>query len=386
MKKKLTLLDDTSIETLQGPSYFSHILFFIIALFIIVAILWAKFAILDEVTTGQGKVIPSQEIQVIQNLEGGIIRKILVRAGEIVKKNQVLIQIDDTRFSSSYKEAQKKMANYHIEILRLTAEIEDKPFIVSKTLKDESPSLFQSRKLLYETKMAEIKQLKQGLKLIQREIAMTEPLIKKGAVSEVEILRIRRTENEINSKILAYNSKTLSELNTVRSELNALKESHLADKDRLKRTTIRAPLRGIIKQIKINTIGGVVKPGMDILEIVPLDDTLLIEAKIRPSDIGFLHPQQKAMVKLTAYDFSIYGGLEGIVEHISADTIVDDKDESFYLIRVRTNKNYLGSDRKPLYIIPGMMASVDILTGKKSVLDYILKPILKARERALRER
>jgi adhesin transport system membrane fusion protein len=386
MNKKLTLLDDTSIQTLKGPSFFSHIIFFIVVLFVIIAFTWAKLAILDEVTTGEGKVIPSQEIQIIQNLEGGIIGKILVHEGEIVEKDQVLAQIDDTRFSSSYKEAQNKIANYQIEILRLTAENENKPFIIPPELQKENPSLISAKRLLYETKMAELKQLKQGLTLIQRELLLTQPLVAKGAVSEVEILRIRRTANEIQSKILAYNSKTLSELTTARSELNALMASHMADKDRLKRTTIRAPLKGIIKQIKISTIGGVVKPGMDIMEIVPFDDTLLIEAKIRPADIGFIHPKQKTIVKLTAYDFSIYGGLKGTVEHISADTILDEDDKSFYLIRVRTKKNYLGSEKKPLYIIPGMLASVDILTGKKSVLDYILKPILKARERALRER
>ncbi len=217
---------------------------------------------------------------------------------------------------------------------------------------------------------------------------MTAPLVNKGAVSEVELLRIKRSENEIKSKILIFKRQALSELNKAKSELSALKESYVADKDRVNRTTVRAPLKGIIKQIKINTIGGVIKPGMDILEIVPLDDTLLIEAKIRPQDIGFIHPQQKAMVKITAYDYSIYGGLEGKVEHISADTIVDDKDNSYYLIQVRTNKNYLKGKHKDksLYIIPGMLASVDILTGKKSVLEYLLKPILKAREKALRER
>lgn len=386
MKNKLTLLDDTSIQTLRGPSFFSHILFFMVFLFVIIALIWAKFAILDEVTVGEGKVIPSREVQIVQNLEGGIVRKILVREGEVVDEGQVLVQIDDTRFASSYEEAQKKIANYKIEILQLTAEHEGKPFIVPEELEKANPSLVQEKRFLYKTKMDELRYLRQGLELIKKELELTEPLEKKGAVSKVEVLRLQRTMNELQGKISAFNSKTLDELTTTRSELNTLVAAHKADKDRLTRTTIRAPLKGIIKQININTVGGVVKPGMDILEIVPLDDTLLIEAKIRPQDIGFIHPQQKAKVKISAYDFAIYGGLDGVVEHISADTIVDEEDNSFYMIRVRTDKNYLGSKRKPLYIIPGMLASVDILTGEKSVLDYILKPILKAREKALRER
>jgi adhesin transport system membrane fusion protein len=163
----------------------------------------------------------------------------------------------------------------------------------------------------------------------------------------------------------------------------------MAAKDRVTRTIVRSPVKGIIKQLKINTLGGVIKPGMDIMEIVPVDDTLLIEAKIKPEDIGFIHPKQKAMVKISAYDFSIYGGLKGTVEQISADTIIDEESErpiSYYVIRVRTQKNYLGTEAKPLYIIPGMQATVDILTGEKSVLDYLLKPLLKTKQKALRER
>ncbi len=387
-KKKLNLLNDANRQLISGPSTFSHILFAVIFVFIIISLIWANYAILDEVTTGQGKVIPSQEVQVIQNLEGGIVRKILVKEGQIVQKDQILMQIDDTRFQASYKEAQKKMASLEIDILRLTAELNDKPFEISLELKKENPSLTEAKKLLYEARIAELNELKNGLSLIQKEVKMTAPLVSKGAVSEVELLRIKRSENELKSKILIFKRQALSELNQAKSELSALKESYVDDKERVTRTTVRAPLKGIIKQIKINTIGGVIKPGMDILEIVPLDDTLLIEAKIRPQDIGFIHPQQKAMVKITAYDYSIYGGLEGKVEHISADTIVDDKDNSYYLIQVRTNKNNLKGKHNDgsLYIIPGMLASVDILTGKKSVMDYLLKPILKAKEKALRER
>ncbi|CCD05561.1 TPA: HlyD family type I secretion periplasmic adaptor subunit [Legionella pneumophila] len=369
---------------------FTHIILWTSLLFFIVAIIWANYAILDEVTTGQGKVIPSSEVQVIQNLEGGIIQNIFVKEGQIVKKDQILMQIDNTRFMASYAEAEKKIDALEIEIIRLNAEISDtKPVFPDKFIKTY-PHLVQDQLSLYESRMRELNQLKKSLELAQKELDLTRPLLKGGSVSEVEVIRLERSVSEIKGNIEKFKSEELDKLNKARSELFALIEANKADKDRLTRTTVRSPVYGIVKQIKMNTIGGVVQPGSDLLEIVPLDDTLLIEAKIRPSDIGFIHPGQKAMVKITAYDFSIYGGLDGVVEHISADTIFDEKtdkkEESFYIVKVRTDKNYLGTEKKPLPIIPGMQASVDILTGQKSVLQYLLKPIIKAKQSALRER
>ncbi|MFO3442507.1 HlyD family type I secretion periplasmic adaptor subunit [Legionella pneumophila serogroup 1] len=369
---------------------FTHIILWTSLLFFIVAIIWANYAILDEVTTGQGKVIPSSEVQVIQNLEGGIIQNIFVKEGQIVKKDQILMQIDNTRFMASYAEAEKKIDALEIEIIRLNAEISDtKPVFPDKFIK-AYPHLVQDQLSLYESRMRELNQLKKSLELAQKELDLTRPLLKGGSVSEVEVIRLERSVSEIKGNIEKFKSEELDKLNKARTELFALVEANKADKDRLTRTTVRSPVYGIVKQIKSTTIGGVVQPGSDLLEIVPLDDTLLIEAKIRPSDIGFIHPGQKAMVKITAYDFSIYGGLEGVVEHISADTIIDEKtdkkEESYYIVKVRTEKNYLGTEKKPLPIIPGMQATVDILTGQKSVLQYLLKPIIKAKQSALRER
>ncbi|HDS3832382.1 TPA: HlyD family type I secretion periplasmic adaptor subunit [Legionella pneumophila] len=369
---------------------FTHIILWTSLLFFIVAIIWANYAILDEVTTGQGKVIPSSEVQVIQNLEGGIIQNIFVKEGQIVKKDQILMQIDNTRFMASYAEAEKKIDALEIEIIRLNAEISDtKPVFPDKFIKTY-PHLVQDQLSLYESRMRELNQLKKSLELAQKELDLTRPLLKGGSVSEVEVIRLERSVSETKGNIEKFKSEELDKLNKARTELFALVEANKADKDRLTRTTVRSPVYGIVKQIKTTTIGGVVQPGSDLLEIVPLDDTLLIEAKIRPSDIGFIHPGQKAMVKITAYDFSIYGGLEGVVEHISADTIIDEKtdkkEESYYIVKVRTEKNYLGTEKKPLPIIPGMQATVDILTGQKSVLQYLLKPILKAKQSALRER
>ena len=387
--KKFAWLDDSSLETLKGPSRSSHILFLTVILFFTCALFWSSHAVLDEVTSGEGKVIPSTEIQIIQHLEGGIINKIFITQGEIVKKNQPLMQIDDTRVLANYKELTRKVTNLEIDIFRLNAQIDNKPFIVPSDIIQRNPDLYRTQTTLYGTKLNEIKELRSSLDLVNRELVLTKPLVQSGSVSEVEVLRIQRLGNEIRSKLLAFKSKSLGELNKAKADLNVLKESIGAGKDTLTRTIVRSPINGIIKQIRINTLGGIIKPGMDILEIIPLDDTLLIEAKIRPADIGFIQPNQNAMVKITAYDFSIYGGLEGKIEQISADTIKDEgskNDESHYLIRVRTKRNYIGSKKNPLYIIPGMLARVDILTGEKTVLDYLLKPIMKARERALRER
>ncbi|HGK7611060.1 TPA: HlyD family type I secretion periplasmic adaptor subunit [Legionella pneumophila] len=369
---------------------FTHIILWTSLLFFVVAIIWANYAILDEVTTGQGKVIPSSEVQVIQNLEGGIIKNIFVKEGQIVKKDQILMQIDNTRFMASYAEAEKKIDALEIEVIRLNAQIsKTKPVFPEKFTKSY-PRLVQDQLSLYESRMRELNQLETALELAQKELNLTRPLLKGGSVSEVEVIRLERTVSEIKGNIEKFKSEELDKLNKARTELFALIEANKADKDRLTRTTVRSPVYGIVKQIKMKTIGGVVQPGSDLLEIVPLDDTLLIEAKIRPSDIGFIHPGQKAMVKITAYDFSIYGGLEGVVEHISADTIIDEKtdkkEESYYIVKVRTEKNYLGTEKKPLPIIPGMQATVDILTGQKSVLQYLLKPIIKAKQSALRER
>lgn len=258
---------------------------------------------------------------------------------------------------------------------------------------------------------AKAQQYRSSMGLLQQELNMSQPLVATGAISQVEILRLRRSlvevrgsldatnlaipraesaMDEIKSKIeeseLSFRSDAFKELNEIRTELQKLTATSVAIDDRVSRTTVVSPVRGVIKQLKVNTIGGVVQPGSDMLEIVPLDDSLLIEAKVRPQDVAFLHPGQKAMVKFTAYDYTIYGGLRANLELISADTITDEEGNSFYLIQVRTDKSHLGSEEHPLLIIPGMVATVDIITGEKSVLDYLLKPVLKARSEAMRER
>lgn len=403
---------------------------------LLAALVWAHFAVLEEVTTGQGKAIPSSKVQVIQNLEGGIVSEIFVREGQVVNKGDTLLRLDDTRFLSNQGETEADRLALIARTERLTAEAEGRAPALPEEVSRDAPQLAEDELALYrsrqqrleseqrtlgeqyrqkEQELAEFRskaqQYRSSLGLLQQELNMSQPLVASGAISQVELLRLRRSlveqrgaleatnlaipraeaaMAEIKSKMqesqLAFRAEAFKELNEVRTELQKINATSVAIQDKVTRTTVTSPVRGVIKQLKVNTIGGVVQPGSDMLEIVPLDDSLLIEAKVRPQDVAFLHPGQKAMVKFTAYDYTIYGGLKANLELISADTITDEEGNSFYLIQVRTEKSHLGSDENPLLIIPGMVASVDIITGEKSVLAYLLKPVLKARSEAMRER
>lgn len=427
---------DSYSEMFEGQHRRSHILLWTVFAFVIIAIIWAKLAVIDEVTHAEGKVIPSQHIQVIQNLEGGIVREILVREGETVERSQIIMHIDDTRFASSYRESVIQQANLTADVARLKALAEGTEFTLSDEFKSKHPQIAENAQSLYDAQQKEIKsrvasledqvkqkqqeileltsrikQLSTSTSLVRKELRMTKPLVKDGAVSEVEVLRLEREVNDLSGElnmaklskpraeaalnevknrimevVSSARSEAHDELNKAKGELAKMNESMTALEDRVVRTAVRSPVKGIVKQVNINTIGGVIQPGMDIIEIVPLDDTLLIEAKMNPKDIGFIRPGEKAMVKFTAYDFSIYGGLKGTVEHISADSITDEREKTYYEIRVRTQKNHLGKDDRKLEIMPGMQAQVDIITGRKSVLDYLLKPLLKTKQNALTER
>lgn len=386
--KKITtrLLNDYEFSY-RDSNKSSHLALWICFLFFLIAFAWAYFAAIDEVTVASGKVVPSKQIQLIQNLEGGIVSKILVQQGQSVEKGDILAQLDNTRFASDFNVAKKKATALKIKIARLSAQVNKQPLVVPPALQKADPELSASEISQYENQIQQIKVLKTRQALVEKEFAMTEPLIKEGAASKVDLLRLQQSINEINTQILTNENAALDELNKSNTELAALEQDMTSMQDRLTRTTVRSPVKGIVNEIYVTTVGGIIKPGDNLMDIVPLDDTLLIEAKVRPSDIGFIHVGEKATVKMTAYDFSIYGGLTGTLEHISADTIKDEKGEHYYEIWVRTKQNFLRSkEGKPLYIIPGMTASVDILTGKKTVLEYLLKPLLKAKQSALRER
>jgi membrane fusion protein, adhesin transport system len=368
---------------------------YLTALFLIAAIYWAAHATLDEVAIGVGRVVPSSQVQVIQNLEGGILAQLSVAEGQVVEKNQALLRIDDTRFTSSYREAKVKRLSLLAAIARLSAEAEGREPAFPAEVQKGSPKLVSSETELYRTRRRALDETIEGLKrslaFATQEMKMTEPLVAQGAMSEVELLRLRRQVNELNTAIderrNRFRATASEELTKTRNELNELSEASVAMADRVKRTLVRSPVRGVVKKLNVTTIGAVIQPGASILEIVPVEDTLLIETQIRPDDIAFIHPGQSATVKVTAYDYSIYGGLSGVVEQVSADSMIDEKKGvSYYKVMVKTDRASIDHQGKSLPIIPGMTASVDVLTGHKTVLDYLLKPVLKARERALRER
>ncbi|OLS60603.1 HlyD family type I secretion periplasmic adaptor subunit [Pseudomonas putida] len=404
--------------------------------FFLFLVLWANFAVLDEVTRGDGKAIPSSKLQKIQNLEGGIVSEIFAREGEVVEAGAPLLRLDATRFVSNVGETEADRVGLALRVERLSAEVEDRPLNIDAELRKAAPSQAANEESLYNSRRQQLQdeigglqeqlvqrqqelrefgskqaQYRNSLNLLRQEIGMSEPLVAQGAVSPVEVLRLKRAEVENRGQLDAttlaipraesavkeverkidetrgkFRSDALTQLNEARTDLNKTEATGKALEDRVSRTLVTSPVRGIVKQVLVNTIGGVIQPGSDLVEIVPLDDTLLVEARIRPQDIAFLHPGQEAMVKFTAYDFTIYGGLKAKLEQIGADTITDEEGNTFYLIKLRTERSHLGTDEKPLLIIPGMVASVDIITGKKSVLSYLLKPIIRARAEALRER
>lgn len=413
-----------------------HMILWVSVAFILVFLLWAGNASLEEVTRGQGKVVSSSNMQIIQNLEGGIVKDIRVHVGDIVEQDQIVMIIDDTRFASSYKEGVSQFNALNLKVIRLSAEVDDKAFVIPEDIAKNFPQLTSTEQQLYESRRNDLNvklnllideqnqrtqelkelqskqdQLSRSYNLAKKEYDLTSPLVKEGAVSQVELLRLERQVNDIQGDLSAnqlamprlqsalesaqkkieeqkidYRTKALAELNEAKAELSKTTEQNTALEDRVNRTLVRSPVKGTVNQVKIRTIGGIIQPGQDLIEIVPLEDTLLVEANVRPSDIGFLKPGLEAMVKLTAYDFAIYGGLKGEVERISADTITNEKGDSFYQIHVRTKKSYIVHNGKNLLIKPGMAVTVDIKTGEKTVLDYILKPILKTKQNALRER
>ncbi len=398
MKKKLPQLSDAFFDRLNTLIEIesSRGLFYLIVIFFIVALLWGALAMLDEVTVGLGKIVPSSQIQIIQNLEGGILTELSVHEGEVVKKDQVLVRLSDTKSTANYKEGRKRYLAFLASNARLFAQSNghDKVAFPPEVLDEASDSvkietkLFQSQMKSFDES---ISYLSKSYRLGNEELQKTKPLLAKGAASEVEIIRLERQVNDLKGQIEDKKNKfkadAQSEHNKNQLEIQGLEQSNIYSADQLTRTTIKSPVNGAVKKLHVVTLGGVIQPGMTIMEIVPIEDNLLIEARVKPNDIAFLKIGQEATVKVSAYDFSTYGGIKGILEQISADTMIDEKSgESYFLIKVRTDKNYIVRDEKHLPIIPGMTAEVDVLTGRKSVLGYLMKPLLKTKQNALRER
>ncbi len=417
------------------PSRISRVLkIWLITIFL--GIIWASLAEIDEITRGDGKVIPYGNNQIIQNLEGGIVDNILVKEGQFVNKGDIILKINNVKSVSSAETNYMKMQELIAKKNRLYAEANQLPFemigtdnselkqqiLLAKKLYDSNKIEFlakdnsllqqiEQRKQEYTEAKAKIKTLQQSLKYIDEEVTMTKPMVEEGVKSRVDFLKLQREANDVKQSIQAielslprlesainqYKSNreesaqlfintAKKELNEVTAELSRLQTQQVAFSDQVNRTMVTSPVTGIVQKLFVNTVGGVIKPGDNLVEIVPTSEKLYLEIKIKPSDIAFIHPGAEAKVKVSAYDFAIHGGLIGTVVSISPDTVTDEKDNTFYIIDVVTQNNYLGTKEHPLNIIPGMTVSVDIVTGKKTVMQYILKPILKSKQYVFSER
>ena len=432
-EEDLDWVNDAEWARLQQEPVRARVLLRAVGIILLVLLLWAAIAEVDEMTRGNGKVIPSSQLQVIQSLDGGIVSEIHVREGQIVQKGQLLLKIDETRFVSSLRENRAEYLSLLAKAARLRAIAEGKPFALPPEVEKEFPQIASQERNLYEQRRLELEaqvsiarqQMAQRnqelvevrarrdsaartLEYTQQELNATKPLLGSGAVSEVEIIRLERdvgrsrgdrdqasaqmsrilaaiseASHKIEEVELTFRNEARTQLADVSGKLNSLSATSDTLTDRVKLSSVKSPVKGTVKRLLFNTVGGVIQPGNPIIEIVPFEDTLLLEANIQPKDIAFLSPGQPAIVRFTAYDFSVYGGLDAVVEQIGADTIADEKGNAFYVVRVRTLKPSLGEN---LPIIPGMVAEVDIKTGQKSVLSYILRPVLRAKAHALTER
>ncbi len=409
------------------------IVFWAITLSVLIA--WMAFAEIDEIARGSGEVIPRGENQLIQNLEGGIVEEILVNEGESVKKGDILLKIDNQKSLNTYENNQISSYALEAKILRLRAEAENKDLVVDAQTKQKMPKIIENELSLYRSNMLRLatnkkivsqqlyqKQqeykesmkrlevLQEDLRLIDEEIEIIEPLVKKGIKPQYEFLKLKREKNSIVKEyegvklsiprlksmiqeakekvkeiVYEHQIKSKEALNEALTKYKSTLNNNNALSDQVNRTIVRSPINGIVQKLFVHTVGGVVRPGADLVELVPTDKSLLVEVKIKPSDIAFIYKGQKAKVKFSAYQFAIYGALDGVVESISADSFKDDKDVTYFKVRIKTQKSYMERNGKHLKIIPGMTVDADIITGKKTILDYILKPILKTKQYSFSE-
>ena len=385
---------DNALDSESGYTGARRIVIFSLLMFVVLGV-WAWFCVLDEVSTGSGKVIPSSREQVLQSLDGGILAELTVREGDKVQANQIVARLDPTRSESNVGESAARYRASLASSARLNAEVNDLPLIFPASLR-AWPDLIASETRLYKSRRAQLAdsmaELQDALVSVNKELAITQRLEKSGAASHVEVLRLQRQKSDLGLKITDLRSQYFVQAREALSKANAEVDMLAAilkgREDSVTRLTVRAPMRGIVKNIQVTTIGGVIPPNGEMMEIVPLDDHLLIETRLSPRDIAFIHPGQRALVKITAYDYAIYGGLEGVVETISPDTIQDKvKPEIFYYrVFIRTHQDFLQNKLgRHFSIVPGMIATVDIKTGEKTIVDYLIKPFNRAKE-ALRER
>ena len=436
------MVDDTEfMEELEAatrlrPTFTSNLMLISISLLIVAAIIWAAFSKVEERTRGGGQVVPTSEIQVVQSLEGGILADLLVSEGEVVEKDQVLMRVSDVAFSSEEKGVEVKALSLKAKKARLEAEASGQSFVLPPEIVEKAPDIARNEEALYKSRQQELSNAKSILdnkisrsqaelaetrervtrladsrKLLQEELDITKEMVKKRAVPQLEEIRLTRELNDISGQIREaeqkrtgleaelrsaqrerqdqedkFRSQALGEMNEVQTQIRQLEQNLTAIGDRVLRTEIRSPVHGVVNKISLKTIGGVIEPAMKLAEIVPVDDELKIIAKVSPNEIAFLHPGQDVKVKITAYNPQKYGSLQGKLVRIGANSVTDREGNVFFEIEVKTEKNYLGTKENPLPITPGMVAETEVITGKRTILEYILKPILRVRDRALTER
>ena len=379
-------------------------LIWLLALGLIGTLIWAANFSLDEITQGNGKVIPSSREQVIQSLDPGVLTELYVKEGDEVRKDQILLRIDDARSGPIYRESYEKLLALVAQAARLRAEANGTELEFPAEVR-ESPTLIRREQQAYTARKQaldeQIDAMTQSLDALTREIALIRPLVGQGVISQVELLRLNRQQSDMHASIAERRNRYFTEANNelvrVEADLAQVRENTMARKDAYTRTVIRSPMNGIVKNVQVTTIGAVIQPGQNIMEIVPLDDELLVEGYVKPSEVSYLHPGLPVMVKLTAFDFNRYGGLEGVLEHISPDTLKDenknrkpgtnpvDLEEGFYRIIVRITDQNLERNGRRLTVVPGMTATVEIKTGQKTILTYLFRPLQSVSE-ALRER
>jgi adhesin transport system membrane fusion protein len=408
----------------------------IVGISVLVLILWMAWAEIDIVVRGGGKVIPSSQLQLVQSLEGGVVTEILVREGDVVEQNQPLMRISDIGFASSYEENRLRYLELRARIARLDAQANEKTFELDPDVIEEAPSLMEAERRLYESQtlqyqqalsvleeqlsqhrnelieaQARERQLGASAELIRDEVRIKTPLAQSGLISEVEFIQLRRQATEIEGNLenvslsiprirsriqeaerkleqtrLELVNRAKTELNEAQAEVSRLREAGHAIRDRVSRTTLRAPVHGVVKRIFVNTVGGVIRPGGEVIEVVPLEDALLVEVRINPADIADVSVELPARIKFSAYDFSIHGSLAGEVVFIGADSITNEDGDSYFIARIRPGQNHIDHVGTKLPIMVGMTTQVDILTGKRSILNYLLKPIHRGMDNAMGER
>ncbi len=419
----------------RSPRYL-NVIVLLIALFVLAAIIWMSWAEIDVVIRGSGKVTPASQVQVVQSLEGGVVSEILVREGQPIEASQSLVKISDIAFSSSLEENRLLYLELLARSSRLNAEAFAVDFVANEEVSTESPRLIESERSLYSSNLQQLnetlsileeqinqqqsaleetdskaRQIKRSLDLVKKEINIKKPLKERGIISEVEFLQLQQREAEMEGEQemvqlsiprlqsvieearfkkqkeqLDFRNKAKKELNELNAEIDRIRESQIALEDRVKRTTLRSPVRGIVKRLYANSIGGVISPGDNVVEIVPQEDSLLIEIEIKPADIASIHIGQPARLKFSAYDFAIHGSLQGEVFFVSADTITNEDGDSFFVVRIKPLKDYIGHESQQLPVKVGMTVEADIITSKKTILDFLLQPVQRGLDKALRER